>query len=77
MNYNIEGTILTNPVITLHDALTKYDENENEEGTSVSFNIADENDGVSMTLSDNNIPATHKKAAIKAWVNNRLKEFEI
>ncbi len=77
MKYNINDAILTNPEITIHDLKVVYDENENESKTFVSFNIADANDSISMTLSDNNIPTTTKKQAVTAWINNRLKEFEV
>jgi len=77
MQYNIDGTIFTDPTIKLHDARTVYDENGDESETFVSFNVADANDSISIELSDDNIPATHKKQPVIAWVNNRMKEYEM
>ena len=77
MTYNVFGTILTDPTITVRGMNVKFDEGT----TEVDVLLDDGTNDAPITLrSENSIipmPATTQINAIEAWVNKKLEEFEV
>lgn len=77
MTYDVFGTILTDPTITIRGMNVKFDDGTTEVDVLLDDGIND----APITLTSENsiipIPATTQINAIKAWVNNKLEEFEV
>jgi len=77
MTYDIDGTILTNPTITINGMEVRY----NEQKTFVDVLLDDGTNDAPVMLealvSDIPIPATTKENAILAWVNKKLKDYKV
>lgn len=74
MQYEFEGnTILTDPTITINRLVRDY----HDDITEVDVSIIDANDGISITLSSDVIPASMQEQALMSWALNELKQYEI